>query len=121
MAEDNKPVQQPQPQRLPQNPPGQAPQGGHSDPSRRAVEDANRTRRASFDQEKKAVAERPQQVGNEGQKPTPTQQENDEISNGLRHIDDKEDDGSGPDLRFVRRLEADEGDDAARRRKYETR
>ena len=117
MAEDNNKA--PQPQRLPQQPAGapQAPQGGHSDPSRRAVEEANRARRAQFDADKKALADRPQQSGDPGQKPTPTQQENDEIRNGLRHIDDKEDDGSGPDFRVVRRLEADDD----QRRKYETR
>ena len=89
-------------------------QPGH-DPSRAAVEQANQSRRAAFQEEKKAVAERPQQVGDPGQKPTPTQQENDELRAGLRHIDDKEDDGSGPDLKYVRRFEAAPGG------KYETR
>lgn len=117
MAEDNKPT--PQPQRLPQNQPGvaqpQVPQAPQNDK-------ATQQRRAAHDAEKKAVAERPQQTGDEGQKPTPTQQENDEIRAGFRHIDDKEDDGSGPDYQVgvtVRRVEAD--DNGNQRRKYETR
>jgi hypothetical protein len=96
---------------------GQA--GSQQDPARRAVDEANKARRASFDQDKRATAERPQQVGDEGQKPTPTQQENDEIMNGLRHVDDKDDDGSGPDFvhnRVVRRVDADQS-----KGKYETR
>lgn len=80
---------------------------------------AQQARRAQFDEQKRAVAERPQQVGDEGQQPTPTQQENDEIRAGLRHIDDKEDDRSGADFvhnRVVRRVDADES-----KGKYETR
>jgi hypothetical protein len=70
-----------------------------------------------FDEEKRLTAERPQQSGNEGSQPTPTQQENDEIRAGLRHLDDKEDDRSGPDIKYgVRRLEPDEA-----KSKYETR
>lgn len=115
MAEDNK--QAPQPQRLPNQP--QAPQNQQQaeEANRKAAHDAQQKRRVAFEQEKKAVAERPQQTGDAGQKPTPTQAENDEIRAGIRHPDDKEDDGSGPDLRFVRRLESNDDD----RRKYETR
>lgn len=126
MAEDKN---APQRQELPVNR-NQPPQGASAQPqpqqdqrsadaSRKAVEKAQQDRRAQFDAEKKAVAERPQQSGNEGSKPTPTQAENDEIRSGLRHIDDKEDDGSGPDYvhhRVVRRVEADES-----KGKYETR
>jgi len=117
LAEQNK---APEPQRLPNQPaPGVAQPRAPEDPSRKAVEKANADRKAQFDAEKKAVAERPQQSGDEGGKPTPTQAENDEIRSGLRHIDDKEDDGSGPDYvhqRVVRRVDADQS-----KGKYETR
>lgn len=102
---------QPQPR---QGQPGGQPQGQQAN-----QDQLQQARRQAFDEEKRVVAERPQQVGDEGQKPTPTQQENDEIRNGLRHVDDKEDDGSGPDFvhnRVVRRVEADQS-----KGKYETR
>jgi len=51
-------------------------------------------------------------------KPTPTQRENDLAKVGALNIDEKEDDGSGPDLQLVMRREAVSGDDAA---KYKTR
>jgi hypothetical protein len=76
--------------------------------------------RQRFDEEKRLTAERPQQVGDEGQQPTPTQQENDEIRNGLRHLDDKENDRSGADFvhnRVVRRVDAAD----QQKGKYETR
>lgn len=64
----------------------------------RAAADTSRAardvRREDVESERSARADRPQDVGG---KPTPTQQENDEIRNGLRHIDDKEADGSAPD------------------------
>lgn len=93
-------------------------QGSQS--AEQAQQQAQQVRRQAFDADKRATAERPQQVGDEGQKPTPTQQENDEIMNGLRHIDDKEDDGSGPDFvhnRVVRRVDAAD----QQKGKYETR
>jgi hypothetical protein len=80
---------------------------------------ARQARRQAFDEEKRTIAERPQQSGNEGSQPTPTQQENDEIRAGLRHIDDKEDDRSGADYvhqRVLRRVDAEES-----KGKYETR
>jgi hypothetical protein len=90
-------------------------QGGQQ--GQQAGQDAQQARRQVFDEQKRATAERPQQSGNEGSQPTPTQQENDEISAGLRHIDDKEDDRSGADPKFaMRRIDADET-----RGKYETR
>jgi hypothetical protein len=94
-------------------------QGSQQDASQRGVQQGQEVARARYEEEKRMVGERPQQVGDEGQKPTPTQQENDELRNGLRHIDDKEDDGSGPDFvhnRVVRRVEADQS-----KGKYETR
>lgn len=51
-------------------------------------------------------------------KPTPTQRENDLAKVGALNIDEKEDDGSGPDLQPVMRREAVSGDDPAR---YKTR
>lgn len=96
---------------------GVAGQQGSQQGQQRSAQDAQQARRQTFDQEKRAVAERSQQSGNEGSQPTPTQQENDEIRAGLRHIDDKEDDRSGPDPKFaVRRIDAEEA-----RGKYETR
>jgi hypothetical protein len=107
---------------------GQPPQGasaqpqprGGQQPGQQSAQDAqNAGRQAAqqrFEEEKRLTAERPQQVGNEGSQPTPTQQENDEIRAGLRHIDDKEDDRSGADLKLVRRFEAEES-----KGKYETR
>lgn len=84
-----------------------------ADPARVPADRARDGRREAVDAESAARAERPQDVGG---KPTPTQRENDEIRNGLRHIDDKEDDGSGPDPLVGRNLRAD-----ALRRGYETR
>lgn len=94
-------------------------QQGQQDSFQRGVQQGQEVARQRYDEEKRMVGERPQQVGDEGQKPTPTQQENDEIRSGLRHIDDKENDGSGPDFvhnRVVRRVEADQS-----KGKYETR
>lgn len=79
--------------------------------------DAAARRREEHEKAREERANRPQQVGEAGQRPTPTQQENDEIRNGLRHIDDKEDDGSGPDIQFgMRRVDAGSKDGG-----YETR
>jgi hypothetical protein len=85
------------------------------DAARRSGDAARNAARARFDEEKKVSLEnRPQGVGGN---PTPTQAENDEIRNGLRHIDDKEDDGSGPEPRFgMRRIDAN-----APGGRYETR
>ena len=117
MAEDKN---APQRQELPVNKgaPGVA-QPRVPEQDQKAAADAHKARKAQFDADKKAVASYPQQSGDEGGKPTPTQAENDEIRAGLRHPDDKEDDGSGPDYihqRVVRRVDADEP-----KGKYETR
>jgi hypothetical protein len=93
------------------------PQGGQQDAFQRGAAVGQEMARARYEDEKRLTAERPQQSGNEGSQPTPTQQENDEIRAGLRHIDDKEDDRSGADPKFaMRRIDADET-----RGKYETR
>jgi hypothetical protein len=112
---------QPDQQQPPQGASAQPqPRGGQQQGGQQSAQDAqNAGRQAAqqrFEEEKRLTAERPQQVGNEGSQPTPTQQENDEIRAGLRHIDDKEDDRSGADLKLVRRFEAEES-----RGKYETR
>jgi hypothetical protein len=91
-------------------------QGSQQDASQRGLQQGQEVARQRFEEEKRMIAERPQQVGNEGSQPTPTQQENDEIRAGLRHIDDKENDRSGADLKLVRRFEAEES-----KGKYETR
>jgi hypothetical protein len=98
---------------------GQQQGGGQQDSFQRGAQQGQEVARQRFEEEKRLTAERPQQVGDEGQQPTPTQQENDEIRNGLRHIDDKENDRSGADFvhnRVVRRVDAEES-----KGKYETR
>jgi hypothetical protein len=95
------------------------PQGGQQDAFQRGASAGQEILRARYEDEKRLTAERPQQSGNEGSQPTPTQQENDEIRAGLRHIDDKEDDRSGADYvhqRVLRRVDAEES-----KGKYETR
>lgn len=69
------------------------PQSG-SESAAAATEKARQANREQVAREREERANRPQDVGG---KPTPTQEENDEIRAGVRHIDDKEDDGSGPD------------------------
>jgi hypothetical protein len=56
--------------------------------------DIEQKRRAENERERSMRANRPQGVGGN---PTPTQEENDKIRAGEMHIDDKADDGSGPD------------------------
>lgn len=53
-------------------------------------------------------------------KPTPTQRENDLAKLGALDIDDKEDDGSGPELLPVTRREAVSGGDQGRYRTRES-
>jgi hypothetical protein len=73
---------------------GQNGQQGQRDVAALKAE-ADKRNRELLDREVEERANRPQGVGG---KPTPTQIENDEFRLGLRGVDDKEDDGSGPDL-----------------------
>ena len=109
MADENK--NQPQPAKLPVNPPPGGAQPNQGDPNAvRRTEEASRARaednrRASAENIERARAERAERPQGVGGNPTPTQEENDEIRAGVRHIDDKKDDGSGPDY-GVKRDEA---------------
>jgi hypothetical protein len=89
---------------VPQQParnPSAAPEPRGAEEAARANEkaraDARKSLAENVERERAERAERPQDVSDGKGKPTPTQAENDEIRAGLRHIDDKEDDGGGPD------------------------
>lgn len=65
--------------------------------ARASQDKARQVNAQNVERDREQRASYPQQTGNEGQTPTPTQEENDELRAGLRHIDEKQDDGSGPD------------------------
>ena len=120
MAEDkNAPQRQELPRNQSQNAPRPA-QAGDKLPSaaQAAGGDAEKRLRQQHEDAVARRAEYPQDSADGKSKPTPTQEENDQIRLGLRSIDDKEHDGSGPDRPVVmRRLSAEE----AERGDYKTR